>query len=59
MHPRIFVSEKYAHPNNPLNQGNLHELKLRLKIVTCSGIEVGPDVLMNGRHAVLDLLCIQ
>ena len=59
MHPRISVSEKSAHPNNPLNQDKLQELKLRLKIATCPGIEVGQDVLMNGRHAVLDLLCIQ
>ena len=34
-------SEKYAHQNDPLNQGNLHELKLRLKIVRYPGIEVG------------------
>ena len=33
--------EKYAHKNDPLNQGNLHELKLRLKIVRYPGIEVG------------------
>ena len=32
--------EKYAHQNDPLNQGNLHELKLRLKIVRYPGIEV-------------------
>ena len=32
--------EKYAHENDPLNQGNLHELKLRLKIVRYPGIEV-------------------
>ena len=32
--------KKYAHQNDPLNQGNLHELKLRLKIVRCPGIEV-------------------
>ena len=35
--------EKYAHQNDPLNQGNLHELKLRLKIVRYPGIEVGVD----------------
>ena len=33
--------EKYTHQNDPLNQGNLHELKLRLKIVRYPGIEVG------------------
>ena len=33
--------KKYAHQNEPLNQGNLHELKLRLKIVRYPGIEVG------------------
>ena len=33
--------KKYAHQNDPLNQGNLHELKLRLKIVRYPGIEVG------------------
>ena len=32
--------EKYAHQNDPLNQGYLHELKLRLKIVRYPGIEV-------------------
>ena len=32
--------KKYAHQNDPLNQGNLHELKLRLKIVRYPGIEV-------------------
>ena len=32
--------EKYAHQNDPLNQGNLNELKLRLKIVRYPGIEV-------------------
>ena len=32
--------EKYAHQNDPLNQGNLHELKLRLKIVKYPGIGV-------------------
>ena len=31
--------EKYAHQNDPLNQGNLNELKLRLKIVKYPGIE--------------------
>ena len=41
VHPRFSVSEKYAHQNEPLNQGNLHELKLRLKIVRYPGIEVG------------------
>ena len=33
--------KKYAHQNEPLNQGDLHELKLRLKIVRYPGIEVG------------------
>ena len=33
--------KKYTHQNDPLNQGNLHELKLRLKIVRYPGIEVG------------------
>ena len=33
--------KKYAQQNEPLNQGNLHELKLRLKIVRYPGIEVG------------------
>ena len=33
--------EKYAHQNDPLNQGNLHDLKLRLKVVRYPGIEVG------------------
>ena len=33
--------EKYAHQNDPLNQGNLNELKLRLKIVRYPEIEVG------------------
>ena len=33
--------KKFAHQNDPLNQGNLHELKLRLKIVRYPGIEVG------------------
>ena len=32
--------KKYAHQNYPLNQGSLHELKLRLKIVRYPGIEV-------------------
>ena len=32
--------KKYAHQNDPLNQGNLRELKLRLKIVRYPGIEV-------------------
>ena len=32
--------KKYANQNDPLNQGNLHELKLRLKIVRYPGIEV-------------------
>ena len=33
--------EKYTHQNDLLNQGNLHELKLRLKVVRYLGIEVG------------------
>ena len=36
--------KKYAHQNGPLNQGNLHELKLRLKIVRYPGIEVASNV---------------
>ena len=36
--------KKYAHQNDPLNQGNPHELKLRLKIVRYPGIEVEPAV---------------
>ena len=32
--------KKCAHQNDPLNQCNLHELKLRLKIVRYPGIEV-------------------
>ena len=36
--------KKYAHQNEPLNQGNLHELKLRLKIVRYPGIEVAHNV---------------
>ena len=39
--------EKYAHQKDPLNQGNLHELKLRLKIIRYPGIEV-----VNGRTGV-------
>ena len=38
---------KYAHQNDPLNQGNLHELKLRLKIVRCPGIEVASGLLFD------------
>ena len=38
--------KKYAHQNDPLNQGNLHELKLRLKIVRYPGIEVGARCLL-------------
>ena len=37
----FWVSEKYAQQNDPLNQGNLHKVKLRLKIVRYTGIEVG------------------
>ena len=33
-------SVKYAKQNHHLNEGNLHELKLRLKIVRYPGIEV-------------------
>ena len=40
LHPRFSVPRKYAHQNDPLNQGNLHELKLRLKIVRYLEIEV-------------------
>ena len=44
VHPRCTLGfwflKKYAHQNYPLNQGNLHELKLRLKIVRYPGIEV-------------------
>ena len=36
----FLFAEKYAHQNDPLNQGNLQELKLRLKIVRYPGIEV-------------------
>ena len=35
--------EKYAHQNDPLNQGNLQELKLRWKIVRYPGIEVATE----------------
>ena len=35
--------KKYAHQNDLLNQGNLHELKLRLKIVRYPGIEVAKN----------------
>ena len=38
---RFRFPKQYAHQNDPLNQGNLHELKLRLKIVRYPGIEVG------------------
>ena len=43
VHPRFSVSEKICPPKwaPALNQGNLHELKLRLKIVRYPGIEVG------------------
>ena len=40
--------KKYAHQNDPLNQGNLHELKLRLKIVRCPGIEVDFNPILPG-----------
>ena len=42
VHPRF--PKKYAHQNDPLNQGNLHELKLRLKIVGYPGIEVADSL---------------
>ena len=45
--------KKYAHQNDPLNQGNLHELKLRLKIVRYPGIEVERHhrgTLLKSRH---------
>ena len=44
VYPRFSVSKKYAHQNEPLNQGNLHELKLRLKIVRYPGIEVDSEL---------------
>ena len=42
--PRLSVFEKYAQGNHPLNQGNLQELKLRLKITRYHGIEVALTV---------------
>ena len=44
--------KKYAHQNDPLNQGNLHELKLRLKIVRYPGIEVVPYYQTNKNYLV-------
>ena len=41
VHPRFSVSEKICPPNDPLNHGNLHELKLRLKIVRTLGSRLG------------------
>ena len=49
MHSRFSVSEKICPPKWPLNQGNLHELTLRLKIVRYPGIEVGTELYVNDR----------
>ena len=48
----FWFPKKYAHQNDPLNQGNLHELKLRLKIVRYPGIEVALYSLLNHHDAV-------
>ena len=45
--------KKYAHQNDPLNQGNLHELKLRLKIVRYPGIEVGTTLAQSSDSSIL------
>ena len=37
----FWFPKKYAHQDDPVNQGNLHELKLRLKIVRYPGFELG------------------
>ena len=48
--------KQYAHQNDPLNQGNLHELKLRLKIVRYPGIEVG---LVSGLNHLVRVANVQ
>ena len=53
---RFPVPKKYAHQNDHLNQGDVHELKLRLKIVRYPGIEVVLMLAMTVCSS-LDIIC--